>query len=272
MAAKRVEEPVSTSELEKKIATALADKDIASSNLAALFAETETAIAAADQAAEAEREKALDPALSPDPKAAREAIVAAEFARDRLRTLLPRLQEAQAAEYAERWASEYERVQAKRDELARRYAEYPKIVARLVDLFGSAKALDEEVSRVNGSAPPGEHRRLRGVELSARGLESLTADPPIAKAVQLPDWAHSARMAWPPPRPFDPASFAPVSFDRRLSADWWQRGRPCHAGVTHARRCRAGAKALENYHGPRWWDPQQRIVSAPAAQQARATA
>jgi hypothetical protein len=33
------------------------------------------------------------------------------------------------------------------------------------------------------------------------------------------------------------------------------------------------AKALENYHGPRWWEhPQQRIVSAPAAEQARATA
>jgi hypothetical protein len=60
MAAKRVEEPVSTSELEKKIATALADKDIASSNLAALIAETDTTIAAADEAAEAEREKALD--------------------------------------------------------------------------------------------------------------------------------------------------------------------------------------------------------------------
>ena len=65
------------------------------------------------------------------------------------------------------------------------------------------------------------HRRLRGVELTARGLESFsTADPPIAKRVQLPDWAHSARMVWPPPRAFDPASFAPVSFDRRLSAEW----------------------------------------------------
>jgi hypothetical protein len=216
-------EPVSTSELEKKIATALADKDIASSNLAALIAETETAIAAADQAAEAERDKALDPALSPDPNAAREAVEAAKFTRDRLRTLLPRLHEAQAAEYAARWESEYERVEAKRDELARKYAEYPKLVAQLVDLFGSAKAVDEEVSRINGLAPPGEHRRLRGVELTARGLESFsTADPPIAKRVQLPDWAHSARMAWPPPRPFDPASFAPASFDRRLSADWGQ--------------------------------------------------
>ena len=55
-----------------------------------LIAETETAIAAADEVAEAEREKALDPALSPDPKAAREAIQAAELARDRLRTLLSR--------------------------------------------------------------------------------------------------------------------------------------------------------------------------------------
>jgi hypothetical protein len=138
-----------------------------------------------------------------------------------LLTLLPRLEEAQAAEYAALWKSEYERVEAKRDEWTRKYADYPKLVAQLVDLFGSAKAVDEEVSRINGSAPPGEHRRLLGVELTARGLESFSAtDPPIAKGVQLPDWAHSARMAWPPPRPFDPASFAPAPFDRRLSAEW----------------------------------------------------
>jgi hypothetical protein len=56
--------------------------------------------------------------------------------------------------------------------------------------------------------------------LKARGLETFsTADPPIAKGVQLPDWAHSARTVWPPPRPFDPASFAPVPVDRRLSAE-----------------------------------------------------
>jgi hypothetical protein len=49
----------------------LADKDIGSSALAALIAETETAIAAADEAAEAEREKAPDPALCPDANKAR---------------------------------------------------------------------------------------------------------------------------------------------------------------------------------------------------------
>jgi hypothetical protein len=88
----------------------LADKDIGSSALASLIAETETAIAAAYEAAEVERERALDPALCPDANEARRAIEAAEFARDRLRTLLPRLQEVQAVEYAARWASEYERL------------------------------------------------------------------------------------------------------------------------------------------------------------------
>ena len=68
-------------------------------------------------------------------------------------------------------------------------------MARLVDLFESAKAVDKEVSRINGSAPLGEHRRLLRVELTARGLKSFsTADPPIAKGVQLPDWAQSVRM------------------------------------------------------------------------------
>ena len=58
--------------------------DVASADIAEMIAEVESAITAADEAAEAEREKALDPALYPDPKAAREAIEAAEFARDRL--------------------------------------------------------------------------------------------------------------------------------------------------------------------------------------------
>jgi hypothetical protein len=87
----------------------------------------------------------------------------------------PRLQKAQAAEYAARWESEYERIEAKRDEWARKYAEYPKIVTQLVDLFGSAKAVDEE----NGSAPPGEHRRLLGVELTAAVDPPRVGHPPI---------------------------------------------------------------------------------------------
>jgi hypothetical protein len=54
--------------LEQRIATA----DAKLSDLSKLITETETAIAAADKTAEEERTKALDPALSPDPKVARE--------------------------------------------------------------------------------------------------------------------------------------------------------------------------------------------------------
>ena len=106
------------------------------------------------------------------------------------------------------------------------------------------------VSRINGSAPPGEHRRLLGVELTARGLESFsTADPPIAKAVQLPDWAHSARMAWPPPRTVRPGllragGVRPPLVGRLVAGT---RRRPRHAGVTGARGCRAGGQGARKF-------------------------
>src|SRR6266481_2823472 len=39
-------------------------------------------------------------------------------------------------------------------------------------------------------------RRLKPVELEARGLDGFTRDnPSITKAVQLADWEHSAKMA-----------------------------------------------------------------------------
>jgi predicted transcriptional regulator len=179
--------------LEQRVATALV-ADTTSADLTALIAETEAAIIQVDATANAERTKALDPVLSPDAKAAREAMVAAEFDHERLHTLLPRLeqrlQQVEAAEYAARWQLDFDQVAAKRDELASKYAElYPKLTAELVDLFHRAEAVNKEVSRVNGSAPAGEHRRLGEVELAARDLESFnTADPSIAKAVQLPDW------------------------------------------------------------------------------------
>jgi predicted transcriptional regulator len=200
--------------LEQEIVAALADADINSTDLSALIERTEAAIAEADQAAETARGTALDPALSPDAKSAREAMVAAEFDRDRLHTLLPRLQErllqVQAAEYAARWQADFEQVEGQRNELAQECAAtYPRIVAQLVDLFERIEAADKEVSRINGSAPSGEHRRLRQVELVARGLNNFTrADPPITKAVQLADWTHSERLIWPRSQPSLAAVFA----------------------------------------------------------------
>ncbi len=57
--------------LEQKIAAALTG-NVTSSSLAALIAKTEAAITQADATVSAERERALDPTLSPDGKAARE--------------------------------------------------------------------------------------------------------------------------------------------------------------------------------------------------------
>ena len=79
---------MSTPSLEKRIAAALMGNDATSADLATLSADTEAAIIQAEATAEAERAKALDPVVSPDASKAREAMQAAEFSRDRLRTVL----------------------------------------------------------------------------------------------------------------------------------------------------------------------------------------
>jgi hypothetical protein len=214
--------------LEQKIAAALTG-NVTSSSLAALIAKTEAAITRADATVSAERERALDPTLSPDAKAAREAMQAAEFSRERLRTVLPRLRnrlrQVQAAEYTAQWRRDFERVEVKRDTLASEFAElYPKLVAQLIDLFRRVEAVDSECSRVNGSAPANQNRYLFGVELSARNLESFTiTSPSIAQRLQLPDIEHSDRMAWPLPQPSLAAAYAMSMLpqhDRRSTADW----------------------------------------------------
>jgi hypothetical protein len=78
--------------LEQRIAAALSADDIRSAVLATLIAETETVIVAADAHANEARERAHDPALSPNLAAARATMEDAQFASGRLKTLLPRLQ------------------------------------------------------------------------------------------------------------------------------------------------------------------------------------
>ena len=79
--------------LEQRIAKALADNDLDSNALAALIVETTTAIETAEKEAKAAREAALDVIMSPDPVKARTAMEAAAFACERLRGVLPRLQQ-----------------------------------------------------------------------------------------------------------------------------------------------------------------------------------
>lgn len=191
--------------LEKRIVAALSD-EISSKNLAALIAETGTAIAAAEEAAEAERTKALDPIASPNAIKAKAAMERAAFARDRLHTLLPRLRtqhhHVAARERAAAWSADYEQVKAKLDVAAQEFAErFPAMVTQMVDLFRRAEEVDKEVARINGSAPYDQHRRLCEVELTARRLNRFTRDSPsMVGRVQLPDPEHADRMVWPPPK------------------------------------------------------------------------
>jgi hypothetical protein len=80
----------------------------------------------------------LDPALSPDPKAARQAMEDAEFARDRLKTLLPRLEtrynEIAEAEALASWKGEAEELEARRVAKMTEFADfYPPMYKRIVD-------------------------------------------------------------------------------------------------------------------------------------------
>jgi hypothetical protein len=192
--------------LEKRIASTLSDESVTSQTLGDLIPELEAAVAVADRAAEDARARALDLVDSPDAEKAEDAMKTAEFRRDRLRTALPRLKERHAAvaaaEYAACWNSDCDSVEAQRNAVAREFVEvYRNVAAQLIDLFERMEAVDKEVSRVNRSAPDGEHRRLLEAELTARGLERFTVmeNPSIPQKVQLPDPEESAKMAWPRP-------------------------------------------------------------------------
>jgi hypothetical protein len=148
---------VTVDALERRIANAFSQR-IASCEVAESIAETEKAIDAAETVAEDARVKAFDPIVSPDPVKARAAMEDAAFSRDRLRTVLPRLQkllkEVEAEEYAAGWEAEYEQAKVVRDQLAAEMRElYPTAVSQLSDLFRRMALCDRECSRVDSWHP-----------------------------------------------------------------------------------------------------------------------
>jgi hypothetical protein len=200
--------------LEQRIAAALTPTDITSTDtatdLAPLIAEVEAAAAAADENATRAREEALDPAVVVDTAKVGAAVATATLTRDRLQAALPRLQErlkrAREREYAECWLNGYAAVKVRRDAAAEQLRErYPTIVAELVALMADIAATDNEIDRINTTAPHGDYPRLRGVELTARGLDRLLQpDISIVQELRLPcfDCAPDMPlMAYPLPVP-----------------------------------------------------------------------
>jgi hypothetical protein len=212
------------SKLERRIAAAISNGSASSAALMELVNEVSGAAEAAEQAATAERDKALDLTIS-DIDTAHAALVAAELFRDRLRAVLPRLRqrltEALGAEAHARWFAVYERVEKLRDAAAEKFArQCPELLASLVGLLREADAVDQEVSRVNSAAPSGERRRLLGVEQTVRG----TTKPAIAQSIRLPDW--DGQISWPPQQPNELAVAVAASMmpphDVRFTSRWYE--------------------------------------------------
>jgi hypothetical protein len=208
--------------LEQRISDALKENTTATTaiDLADLIQETTSAI---DQTAKAEREKALDPTLSPDPTAARAALNEAEFMCGRLRTLLPRLQQRyadiEAQEYLARWTTDRDPVEVRRDKAARKFERVRSLISEMAAIFTEAEEVDRDVSRINGSAPSGQ-RHLQQVELIARNLASFSSsDRSIVASTTLLGW--DGKAAWPPRKPSIATIMAePLPYSPRCSADW----------------------------------------------------
>jgi hypothetical protein len=243
--------------LEQRIASALAD-EINSGDLAALISETEAAIARATATADEERVKALDPTLSPDATAAREAMQAAEFARDRLRTVLPRLKERHqqiaVQEYLVEWRANFETLKVERDALAAELREvYPDLETKIADLFTRLVENDEKLGHLHRARPAGVVQHLRSAELEARGLDDFTISAPsVLKTLRLPTFEPGERLAWPPPQAFVPPPVVLLGGDQRLySGDWWQVYEEQQAAAERSAREDAERRAPVNYYGPR---------------------
>jgi hypothetical protein len=213
---------MSTPTLEQRIAAAFDAADIKSAKLDALVQETEAAVIAADEAATKTREQALDPLISPDAAKARQSMEDAEFQRDRLRNVLPklmeRLREVQAQETYDRWVIDFEQIKPKHAAaVAKLKAVYLECEAKLVDAFMEAAAVDAEVQRVSSAKPyrlpqtNRDGRNLLTVEFAARGITGVGLyDHSIMKDLKLPSFSDPAKLAWPPHRPLDLAAIMAV--------------------------------------------------------------
>jgi len=233
--------------LEQRIVAALANNDIVSTDLAMLIGEIEVAIVEVDTIAETAHKQALDPALSPNLSEARAAKENAELAAARLRTLLrrsqQRLEDVRERETLAQWHGNYEALRIEGDALADEFAEtYPECERRIASLLSRMAAHNAKASDLHRARPAGVALHLIEPELVARGLESFTtANPSISKTMQLPDFEHSNRMAWPPPStPLAVLASQAVPALAHSGGEWW-RGREERAAAQRAEQERVAA-------------------------------
>jgi hypothetical protein len=199
-----------TETLEHEIVVALQDADISSDQLQRLLDRCAQAILDADARAAVARGDAYDPAVCPDPSAARQMLEDAIFRANRLLTLKPRLQLAaerrRVAEDHARWVADYERLKVRAESHQAVFvAEYSEHINGIVALMTEAANLAQQISELHGRCPAGEPRRL--------------PTPPVLADLRLVDG--DGKVIWPPQQRIDPALFAPAPYDPRFSPEWW---------------------------------------------------
>ncbi len=199
--------------LDQRIAEVLADDTADRDTLVALWQEACDAAVAAKAIIDAETPRILD-LSNPDPSASDNAVRKARRTVERLTAathqFAARVKKIDTAAYAVNWNAEADKVEAERDKLANELAKrYPAIVAELIELFTRIDANTAAISDLHGKAPSGKWgetpRRLLDAELTARNLDGYSAEqPPLRDKLQLPDFAHSRDIAFPPPAPLNP--------------------------------------------------------------------
>jgi hypothetical protein len=233
--------------LDARIAQALGNGRIAIDELHELLPQIEEAIEESDKTARAERERSLDPSIPPgDAEQAAQRASVAEFKRDRFKTALPRIQqklaEALKADYEDKWKAEAGKVTA---QVAAATAKlkgigvtYTDLATKLVEALREAKALNQEIDRINVAAPD----NIKVEQLIAE------ADLSVWDGLRLPDVVGEGGLLWPPPQPRKPslaASYAamitPVH-DPAYSADW------AKAREARAEAIRAEQQRLADYY------------------------
>jgi hypothetical protein len=264
---------MSVSMLEQRIATALADDDIASGDLDLLIQEVEVAASAADKAVQQERERALDPSLVVDAVKARETVVAAEFLAQRLRKALPqlraRLQQVHLHERYSQWLAEFDRVKPKHGAAAARLrVVYLEFESKLVEALYEAQEVDAEVKHLMNVKPcdapeaNGDGCYLLTVEMAARGITGIGRHGlSIMKDLTLPDFSEPTKLAWPPPTvPLAVQIATSAIHGPHPGANWWQVAEEEARRAVRERQREAAeeeAKQRELWRGPRWWEGER---------------
>jgi hypothetical protein len=259
--------------IEQQISSALSSNNNSAQVLAELLAATTNAITQADQVAATERSKALDPARSPNPQAARQAMEDASFVAERLQTLLPRLQQrydqvAQAEQYAA-WAASFDAIKPKHVAAAEKFKQvFVAFQDKLVDALTEAKAIDQEVKRIAHAKPHhlpqanNDGRSLPTVEAAARGLPSVNPDFSFMQ-MKLPAFDKPNQFAWPPYEiPFAvryATSMIPAAGDpRQFTGEWWkvqqERAAAARQQQQHEQHERQEAIDRANPGAVRWWE------------------